>query len=166
MVGPRLASVLLSSVGAALAAIETVLLARLFAEAALAPLAAGFLALLPGAAVLAAMVLAQMGMRFVSGATDPASVEDPRPLRVGQRVIGNTVEQAAIFAPALVALAALERASSGTLLALGLVFALSRLLFWVGYVVHPLGRAPGMGATVLVVLGTLVWAAWAGLHSL
>lgn len=164
--GSRLASVLLSSVGAALAAIETVLLARLFADATLASLAAGFLALLPGAAVLAAMVLAQMGMRFVWAATDPASVEDPRPLRVGQRVIANTVEQAAIFAPSLVALAALEVAAAGWLLALGIVFALSRLLFWAGYALHPLGRAPGMGATVLVVLGTLVWAAWAGLHSL
>ncbi len=164
--GARPASVLLSALGAALAGIEIVLLARLFAEAALAPLAAGFVALLPGVAVLGAMVLTQMAMRFVSGAIDPASVEDPRPLRLGQRVIGNTVEQTAIFAPALVALAALEGASSGTLLALGLVFALSRLLFWVGYVVHPLGRAPGMGATALVVLGTLAWAVWAALRGL
>ena len=157
---------LLSSLGAALAGLALILLSRLFAEATPRPLAAGFLALLPGVAVLAAMVLAQMAMRFVWAATDPASVDDPRPLRLGQRVISNTVEQVAIFAPALVALAALEVAASGTLLALGLVFALSRLLFWAGYALHPLGRAPGMGATVLVVLGTLVWAAWAGLQAL
>ena len=164
--GARRASVLLSSLGAALAGLALILLSRLFAEAAPGPLAAGFLALLPGGAVLAAMVLAQMAMRFVWAAADPASADDPRPLRLGQRVISNTVEQVAIFAPALVALAALEVAASGTLLALGLVFAFSRLLFWAGYALHPLGRAPGMGATVLVVLGTLVWAAWAGLHSL
>lgn len=164
--GPRLASVLLSALGAALAAIETVLLSRLFADAALSSLAAGFAALLPGAVVLAAMVLTQMGLRFVSGATNPVSVEDPRALTLGQRVLTNTVEQTLIFAPAVLALAVLEAASAGTLLALGLVFALSRLLFWAGYAIHPLGRAPGMGATALVVLGTLAWALWAWLGRL
>lgn len=164
--GQRLASLLLSALGAALAAIETFLLSRLFADVSLAPLAAGFAALLPGAVVLAAMVLAQMGLRFVSGAIDPASVEDPRPLKLGQRVIANTVEQTLLFAPALVALAALEAATAGTLLALGLVFALSRLLFWAGYAIHPLGRALGMGATALVVLATLAWALWAGVQAL
>lgn len=164
--GPRLASLLLSALGAALAAIEAFLLSRLFADVSLAPLVAGFAALLPGAVVLAAMVLAQMGLRFVSGAIDPASVEDPRALKLGQRVITNTVEQTLLFAPALLALAVLEAARAGTLVALGLVFALSRLLFWAGYAIHPLGRAPGMGATATVVLGTLAWALWAWLGQL
>ncbi|MCS6920587.1 MAG: MAPEG family protein [Elioraea sp.] len=164
--GQRLASVLLSALGAALAAIEAFLLSRLFADVSLAPLAAGFAALLPGAAVLAAMVLTQMGLRFVSGAIDPISVEGPRGLKLGQRVITNTVEQTLIFAPALLALAVLEAARAGTLVALGLVFALSRILFWAGYAIHPLGRAPGMGATVLVVLGSLAWALWAWLSRL
>ncbi|MDW8444483.1 MAG: MAPEG family protein [Acetobacteraceae bacterium] len=114
--------------------------------------------------MLAAMVIVQMVLRFATGAVDPASGEDPRPLRLGQRVIANTVEQGAIFSPALLALAALEAASAGTLIALGVVFALARLLFWGGYLVHPLGRAPGMGATALVVLATLAWALWAGLR--
>ena len=122
-------------------------------------------ALLPGACVLGLMVLAQMAGRFASGAFDPLAGRDTRFLLVNQRAIDNTVEQLAIFAPALLALASgAEGRQVREVVALGGVFAGARLLFWGGYLVAPLGRAPGMAATLATTLATLAAAVWHWLH--
>jgi hypothetical protein len=117
--------------------------------------------LLPCCFILAAMISAQMGARFMAGALDPTLGTDTRFLQVNQRVITNTVEQLCIFLPALLALAA--GVTGGQLpyvLALALVFAGARLAFWVGYVLAPVARAPGMAATVATNAATLLSAAW------
>lgn len=118
-------------------------------------------ALLPTAGVLAAMLLAQMAGRFLAERFDPLAPGEGRFLLVNQRVITNTVEQNTVFAPALLALAA---GAPGTrlaeVLALGVVFALARLLFWGGYLAGPLARAPGMAATLVLNLATLAAAVW------
>ncbi len=76
--------------------------------------------LLPAMAVLWAMLLAQMGARFVAGAFDPLAGRDGRFLAVNQRVITNTVEHVTVFAPALLALAAgSDRTRMPAVLALG-----------------------------------------------
>jgi len=125
----------------------------------------GSAALLPGAGVLALMLLAQMALRFAAGAFDPLAGQDGRWLRVNQRVITNTVEQMAVFAPALLALAAgVPAARMAEVTAAGLVFAGARLLFWAGYMAAPLGRAFGMAATLTTTLATLGAAAWAWTH--
>lgn len=121
----------------------------------------GSAALLPGAAVLAAMVAVQMGARFVLGVFDPLAGHETRFLRRNQRIISNTVEQMAIFAPSLLALAAGapgERMAEVT--ALGFVFALARLAFWAGYLAAPVTRAPGMAATIVTSIATLLAASW------
>lgn len=124
----------------------------------------GVAALLPGAGVLAAMIVAQMLARAAALVFDPTAGQETRFLLVNQRVITNTVEQFAIFVPALVALAALaEPAQMAAVAALGLVFALARLVFWGGYLVAPLLRAPGMAATVGVTLATWLAACWSWL---
>jgi uncharacterized membrane protein YecN with MAPEG domain len=117
--------------------------------------------LLPAAAVLAAMVMVQMAARFIAGRTDPlAGTETPFLLR-NQRVITNTVEQMAIFVPAQMALAAgTDGASMPQVLALGIVFAAARLVFWAGYLAAPIARAPGMAATLAVNMAALLAAAW------
>jgi hypothetical protein len=106
-------------------------------------------ALCPAAAVLLAMVLASSAARFAAAAFDPLAGQDGKFLAVNQRVIGNTVEQLLVFAPALLAWAAGGGAAAmpGVLAAAGL-FAAARVAFWIGYHLHPFARAPGMAATL------------------
>jgi uncharacterized MAPEG superfamily protein len=121
----------------------------------------GAAALLPGAGVLALMVAVQMGARFILGVFDPLAGQETRFLRRNQRIITNTVEQLAIFAPSLLALAAgAPGARMGEVAALGVVFALARLAFWAGYLAAPVTRAPGMAATIVTSVGTLLAASW------
>ena len=120
-------------------------------------LALGCAALLPAVCVLNLMILAQMRLRARSGAVDPLAGQDGTLLRVNQRVLTNTVEQLAGFAPALLALAAgVPPGRMRFVVAAGAVFALARLAFWAGYLLGPLTRAPGMAATFAVNIGTLV----------
>ncbi len=107
-----------------------------------------FGALMPAAAVLLAMTLTQAGLRFLTGAIDPTQGGDGRLLRVNQRCIANTVEQLLPFAVFLPAWAAgAPAAGVPGILALGGVFAVARLAFWLGYLAAPILRAPGMAAS-------------------
>lgn len=118
-------------------------------------------ALLPTVLLLLAMILAQMLGRMRSGAVDPTAGRDTAFLRTNQRVITNTVEQLAAFAPALLALAAGSAPSRiGQVVALGLVFAIARLGFWIGYLARPTLRAPGMTATFALNVVTAIAAVW------
>jgi len=124
-------------------------------------LAVGLSALLPAAAVPFAMILVQTVARFFGGSMDPLSGRDSQFLQVNQRVISNTVEQFAVFAPAFLALcAAAPTDGVPAALALSPAWAAARLVFWFGYLAHPLARAPGMAATVVAVLAALGGAAW------
>jgi uncharacterized MAPEG superfamily protein len=117
--------------------------------------------LLASAGLLLAMVLAQMLARFAAGKFDPTSGRDGIFLLRNQRVITNTVEQMAIFAPSLLAFAAeAPSAWSPQITALAGVFAAARLVFWIGYLAGPLGRAPGMAATITVNVATFAAACW------
>jgi len=122
-------------------------------------------ALLPSVAVLLAMILVQMATRARAGVIDPTAGRETHFLQTNQRVISNTVEQLALFVPALLALAA--RAGPGTMrqaVGLALVFALARLVFWIGYLMGARLRAPGMAVTLAVNVVTLAGAAraWLG----
>lgn len=118
-------------------------------------------ALLPGCAVLALMIGWQMAMRRRHGAYDPVAGQDPYPIRLNQRVIANTVEQLALFAPALLALAAgAAPQSMPGIVSAGIVWAVARLIFWVGYARSPVLRAPGMLATFAIGCATVLAACW------
>ena len=113
-------------------------------------------ALLPVVCVLNLMIVVQMRLRVRTGAVDPLAGRDDAWLQVNQRALTNTVEQLAGFVPALLALAA--GVASGWMrfvVAAGLVFALARLVFWAGYLLGPLARAPGMAATFAINVSTL-----------
>ena len=119
----------------------------------------GAASLLPAAVVLAAMIVAQMAARFWFGTFDPTAGRDGRFLRINQRVITNSVEQLAILIPAMLALVAeASPLRMPQVLALPLVFALARLVFWAGYLVTPMLRGPGMAASFAATLCALVWA--------
>jgi uncharacterized membrane protein YecN with MAPEG domain len=118
-------------------------------------------ALLPGVLVLNLMIALQMLVRAWIRAIDPLAGVDSRLLQVNQRALTNTVEQLAGFVPALMALAA--GAPPGWMpevLALGVVFTVARLVFWGGYLMDPLLRAPGMAATFAVNVATFAAAVW------
>jgi uncharacterized membrane protein YecN with MAPEG domain len=157
--------ILLPLIGVAMAGVIWWLLAAVLAPVSLAGvaphLAVALTSLLPSVALLAAMILAQMAVRAMSGAIDPLAGRDNAFLRTNQRVITNTVEQLAVFVPALLALAAGVPASPmGPVVALAFVFALARLAFWIGYLSDVRLRAPGMAATFAVNVATLLVAAW------
>ncbi|ALG70534.1 membrane protein [Azospirillum thiophilum] len=116
------------------------------------------LALWP-ALVLFAMVFGVMAMRGRTQAFNPIEDPESRGQRVSQRVLANSVEQTAIFLPALAALVAtLPVPSMGAAAVATGLFVLGRLLFWAGYLIHPFARAPGMAMTLTVTLIVLGWA--------
>lgn len=119
------------------------------------------LALLPSAIVLWLMIAAQMATRIVTGRFNPTEGPDSNFLLVNQRVIGNTMEQLLCFVPGLLALAAgVSAALMPKVIALALVFAAARLVFWLGYLARPVLRAPGMAATFATTTATLTAAIW------
>ena len=116
-------------------------------------------ALLPVVCVLNLMLMLQMRLSVRTCAVDPLAGRVDAWLQVNQRALTNTVEQLAGFVPALLALAA--GVASGWMrfvVAAGLVFALARLVFWAGYLLGPLARAPGMAATFAINVSTMVGA--------
>ncbi len=119
------------------------------------------LALLPGTVVLWLMIAGQMATRIVSGRFNPTEGRDNHFLLINQRAIGNTMEQLLGFIPALLALAAgVTAAWMPKVIALALVFAVARLVFWLGYLARPVLRAPGMAATFATVTVTIAAAIW------
>ena len=108
-------------------------------------------ALLPGVLVLNLMIALQMLVRAWSRTVDPLAGIDNHFLRVNQRALTNTVEQLVGFAPALTALAAGAPPTwMPGVVALGILFGAARMVFWCGYLMGPLLRAPGMAATFAV----------------
>ncbi|RJF84757.1 MAPEG family protein [Azospirillum cavernae] len=108
--------------------------------------------------ILFGMVGAVILARGLCRAFNPLTDAESPFQRVSQRVLSNSVEQTLIFLPALAALVALSpSADLGAARAVGL-FALGRLLFWGGYLVHPFWRAPGMAMTLSTTLTVLGWA--------
>lgn len=108
-------------------------------------------ALVPTAAMLFAAILASSAVRFATASFDPLAGRDPPFLARNQRVITNTVEQFAVFAPALLAWAAGGGAAAMPgVLAAGHMFALARVAFWAGYHAPGFARAPGMAATLAI----------------
>lgn len=121
------------------------------------------LALWP-ALLLFAMVGGVLVARARSVALNPIDDPESRLYRVSQRVLTNTVEQTAIFLPALAALTVLLPPSDlGAPVLATALFALGRLLFWAGYLIHPYVRAPGMSMTLATNAVVLLWAVWLAL---
>lgn len=111
------------------------------------------------ALILLLMVFGVMAARGRSVALNPIDDPESRGLRVSQRVLSNSVEQAAVFVPAFLALTVtIPLPSLPMLPVLVLLFMVGRVLFWAGYLIHPFARAPGMAATLTTSIVTTVWA--------
>jgi len=124
-------------------------------------LSQGLASLLPALVLINLMIAGQMLLRVRTGAVNPLAGADGPSLQANQRVLTNSVEQMAGFAPAYLALAAGAEADwMPFVIAAGFVFALARLVFWTGYLVDPLVRSPGMAATFTINCATLSEAIW------
>ena len=118
------------------------------------------LSAVPGGLVLL-MSIGVMAVRGLTGAYNPLDDPEPRLYRKSQRILANTVEQTAAFVPLLLALGAtLPASESAALPALTLVFAVSRVVYAIGYLIHPMGRGFGMSATAAVSAGIAAFLIW------
>jgi hypothetical protein len=113
------------------------------------------------AAPLFLMVAAVGNARFASEAIDPTLGKEDRKTVVNGRVADNTLQQLALFAAGVLGLAAsLPPERMPVIGAAAIVFAICRILFWIGYRIHPLYRALGFSSTAYLNLGLLLAAGW------
>jgi MAPEG family protein len=112
------------------------------------------------------MLISIGNSRFLSDAIDPTlRAETPRQ-QIDGRVADNTLQQNFVFAVASLALSTLVDASHLQVLwSCAIVFMAARLLFWFGYRLHPLLRAPGMSATAYLNLGMILYVLYASLFA-
>jgi uncharacterized membrane protein YecN with MAPEG domain len=96
--------------------------------------------------------------RFLSDAIDPTRHAESRSMEVDGRVADNTLQQTFVFAVASLALSTIVPLHDLQLVwACTIVFVIARAVFWLGYRINPLYRAPGMSATAYLNLGIIVY---------
>jgi hypothetical protein len=112
--------------------------------------------ILPGLTLLAGIIAA--GRRgFFPDAIDGTRTPASHSLEINLRYNQNTLEQTVLAAIAWTALAPLLTRDELVLIPmLASLFALGRIAFWIGYLLHPLARAFGMVMTVLPTIGAYV----------
>lgn len=94
-------------------------------------------------------------LRRQSDAIDPLAGKDPPNMQVHSRYIQNTLEQVVLYVVGTAALSTyLDADTARALPALAIVFILSRLVFWRGYLAGPPARAFGMAGTFVVTILT------------
>ncbi|MGA2707868.1 MAG: MAPEG family protein [Steroidobacteraceae bacterium] len=82
--------------------------------------------------------------------------EGSRQIRNANAFLQNTLEQVAVAVPAHFALAAFYPGSPAIVPALGALFSLGRLLFWIGYPRGPVARAFGFAISFYPSIGALI----------
>ena len=86
--------------------------------------------------------------RFLSKAINPLRHAESKIMEIDGRVVENTLQQNFVFLiVSLTAATFLWHEFLNIIWACGIVFALARVAFWVGYRIDPLYRAAGMAAT-------------------
>lgn len=96
--------------------------------------------------------------RFLSDAIDPTRNAESAAMDIDGRVADNTLQQNFVFAVASLAVATLVPIGSVQVVwACALWFVVARCLFWAGYRLHPLYRAPGMSGTAYMNLFMILY---------
>ena len=110
---------------------------------------------------LFAMVAAVGNARFLGEAIDPTRGAEDKAMIVNGRVADNTTQQLLLFGAGLLGLAAsLGPEQMGVIRAAAITFFAARIVFWIGYRIQPLYRAPGFSSTAYLNLGLLLASAW------
>ena len=96
--------------------------------------------------------------RFLSNAIDPLRHAENKKLEINGRFVDNTLQQNFIFLVGTLALSTFLMGETIKLIsALTIVYVIARIVFWIGYRIDPLYRAPGMAATSYMNLGILLY---------
>jgi len=96
--------------------------------------------------------------RFLSEAIDPTRRAESRSMEIDGRVVDNTLQQNFVFAVASLALSTIVPLHHLQVVwACAIVFVVARAVFWLGYRLNPLYRAPGMSATAYLNLGMILY---------
>jgi uncharacterized membrane protein YecN with MAPEG domain len=105
------------------------------------------------------IMFAMMGnSRFLSEAIDPTRHAESRSQEIDGRVADNTLQQNFVFVIASLALSTtVPLHNLQVVWACAMVFVAARGVFWLGYRLNPLYRAPGMSATAYMNLGMILY---------
>ena len=108
---------------------------------------------------LLAMIWVTMNTRFLTDAAiDGTRTPASRFMEINLRATQNTLEQAVLAAFAWIGLAvALPPEQLGLIPVLAVLFGLGRVLFWVGYQLHPMARASGFCLSIVPNTFAIVW---------
>ncbi len=117
--------------------------------------------LLPGLALLAGIGAVANQRFFVADAIDGGRSPGGWFLEVTLRYNQNTLEQIVLAAIAWSGLAlVLPHERLGLIPGLAVLFFAGRIIFWIGYLLAPVGRAFGLGLTAYPTFAALFWLAW------
>ncbi|HET6941559.1 MAG TPA: hypothetical protein VFH89_05310, partial [Sphingomicrobium sp.] len=108
-----------------------------------------------------AMLVAVGNERFLSEAIDPTLAKESHKMVVNGRVADNTLQQFVCFLVGICALSVslpIERISYVP--AVSITFVICRTIFWIGYRIHPLYRAPGFSSTAYMNIFMYVAVLW------
>ena len=118
---------------------------------------------LPATLMLAGLWAVALG-RGTSAAIDPLAGAESRTLKIHIRYFGNTVEQLLLFVVSSVALSAfLDERTIRIVPTCAVLFAINRVVFWIGYLRDPSLRGLGLAGTLYPIS---ILSAWAGFLAL
>jgi hypothetical protein len=112
---------------------------------------------LPGLSLLLGVIFAAR-RGFYADAIDGTRAPANYAMEINLRYNTNTLEQTLLAGIAWSALALVIPISSLVIIpAMASMFFAGRIAFWIGYLIHPMGRAFGMALTMLPILVSFVW---------
>src|SRR5262245_2999971 len=104
------------------------------------------------------MLITVGNSRFLSDAIDPTRNAESPSMQIDGRVADNTLQQNFVFAVASLALSTLVPLGQLQVVwACAIWFVVARAVFWVGYRINPLYRAPGMSGTAYMNLFMILY---------
>jgi hypothetical protein len=110
---------------------------------------------------LFAMLVAVGNARFLSEAIDPTLGKESQSIVVDGRVADNTLQQFVCFLVGITALSvSVPIGWISVIPAVAITFVICRIVFWIGYRIHPLYRAPGFSSTAYMNLFMYIAVIW------
>jgi hypothetical protein len=107
------------------------------------------------------MIAAVGNARFLGEAIDPTAHKEDQKLVVNGRVADNTTQQFLLFLVGLTALAVtLPVEKLSYIPAIAITFVICRIVFWIGYRIKPVYRAPGFASTAYMNLFMFIAVLW------
>ena len=110
---------------------------------------------------LFAMLVAVGNARFLSEAIDPTLGKESQSIVVDGRVADNTLQQFVCFLVGITALSvSVPIGWISVIPGVAITFVICRIVFWIGYRIHPLYRAPGFSSTAYMNLFMYIAVFW------